>query len=448
MSDDNAGGGVASRRAAWQVIRRVHADQAWSGPALDTVLRRSTLGPRDRSFAANLAYSTLRWEGTLDWALGFAVKRPLHEVQDDVLDVLRLGAWQLLYGGTPDRAAVDTAVEVARAEIGPHVTGFVNGSLRGLARQQERLPWPAEDTDAGLALALGYPEWVVASSRARFGSRARAVLEAGNVAAGVTLRAVDDRDAVLDELVGDGFDAQPGQLPVSIRLADAGRAGSVTDIAAVAQGRAVVQDEASMVVVRAAAAGRTGESWRAADLCAAPGGKTTFLAQLGARVSANDVLDSRVRLIKEAVARTRTSERVEVTTSDARKPSLPAASFDVVVLDAPCTGLGVGRRRPELRWRRQPGDVARLAALQGELLEAAVELVKPGGTLLYSVCTWTPEETSGVLRTFVALNGDRVEVEPTPSDGLGAQLDGDPGVQLAPDRDRTDGMYLCRMRRL
>ena len=440
--------GVASRVAAYRVLRRVHEDQAWSGPALDGVLRNSDLGARDRSFAANLAYATLRWEGTLDWALGHALNRPLAEVEPDVLDVLRLGAWQLLYGDAPDRAAVGTAVDVARDEIGPHVTGFVNGVLRGLARQQAALRWPAEHTSAGLGLRTGYPEWVVEAARERFGGRAEAVLAAGNVPAGITLRALGDRDALLDELHAAGVDAQPGAVPEAVRVADASTLGPVGDVPAIAQGRAVVQDEASMVVVRAAAEGQPSGGWSAVDLCAAPGGKSTFLAQLGARVTANDVLPSRSRLIEAAAARTGFADRIEVTTADARTPPYPRDAFDVVLLDAPCSGLGVVRRRPELRWRREAGDAARLAALQTELLDAAADLVRPGGTLLYSVCTWTAAETTGVLRPFLALNGDRVEVAETDTAGLGTSPPGDPGVQLDPDHDGTDGMYLCRMRRL
>ncbi|MGH3665789.1 MAG: transcription antitermination factor NusB, partial [Egibacteraceae bacterium] len=129
---DPAPTGLGSRVAAYRAVRRVHADGAWAGPAVDAALRRAYLGARDRAFAANLAFSTLRWEGTLDWALRQVLDRPLEGIQPEVLDVLRLGAWQLLYGDVPDRAAVGTAVDLARAEVGPQATGFANGVLRGL----------------------------------------------------------------------------------------------------------------------------------------------------------------------------------------------------------------------------------------------------------------------------------------------------------------------------
>jgi 16S rRNA (cytosine967-C5)-methyltransferase len=439
------------------VLRRVHADGAWSGPALDTALRRSGLEARDRAFAANLAYATLRWEGTLDWALRSVVDRPLEQVQPEVLDVLRLGAWQLLYGAVPDRAAVGTAVDVARAEIGVAVTGFVNGVLRNLSRRKDGLPWPPERDERGLALRTGYPPWVVAECRARFGADARAVLEAGNDPPGVTLRAVADRDALAAELRAGGLEPQPAALaPEALAV----RGADPSTIPAVAQGRAVVQDEASMVVARALAAGQ-GARWRALDLCAAPGGKTTHLAQLGATVAAADLRLARARLVAQAADRTRAqvaeagnrtaaqspSGRVlGVVAADSARPPWKPGTFDGVLLDAPCTGLGVVRRRPELRWRREAGDVERLATLQLTLLEAAAELVRPGGVLVYSVCTWTVAETSGVVSLFAALHGDRFTAQDTAAAG---GLDSGPGagVQLDPFHHGTDGMYLCRLRR-
>jgi 16S rRNA (cytosine967-C5)-methyltransferase len=211
--------GVAARIVALRALRRVHAGGAWSVPAVHAELDRVRLDARDRSFAANLAYETLRWEGSLDWALGRVSSRPLDRVDPVVRDILRMGAWQLLYGRLPDRAAVGTAVDVTRAEVGSHVTGFVNGVLRGLARERDRLPWPSERDDAGLGLRLGYPEWMVRAARERFGDRARAVLEAGNAAPGVTLRAVlpGSRDALIAELRDAGVDATAGSRPGSAR---------------------------------------------------------------------------------------------------------------------------------------------------------------------------------------------------------------------------------------
>ncbi len=446
MSDERRasnGGGVGSRRAAYRALRRVSADAAWSGPAVDTALRRSGLDARDRSFAANLAYSTLRWQGTLDWALATVVTRGLDAVQPEVLDVLRLGAWQLLYGSTPDRAVVDTAVELTRREIGSGATGFVNGVLRRLARTRDRLPWPPEDDERGMALRTGYPPWVVTEATARFGERAFAVLAAGNVPPGVTLRATGDRDALAAELAAAGLSVEPARhAPEALRVPGAAPGA----LACVAEGRAVVQDEASLLVTRAAAAGQPASGWSALDACAAPGGKSTHLAALGAHVVATDVHHARARQVAEAAQRTHS--RVAVVAADAARPPWRDAAFDVVLLDAPCTGLGVVRRRPELRWRREPGDPRRLSRLQAALLESCARLVCPGGTLVYSVCTFPAAETVEVVREFLALHGDRFSVDsPAVAGGAGRMLDGDPGVQLDPDGDDTDAMYFCRFRR-
>ena len=447
MTDSPApppGEGLASRRTAWQVLRRVHAEDSWAAPVIDTALRRSSLSARDRAFATNLAYQTLRWEGTLDWALSTVVTRPLDEVEPEVLDVLRMGAWQVLYGGTPDRAAVDTAVEVAREEIGRRTTGFVNGVLRNLVRSKDRLPWPSVDTDRGLGLRTGYAEWVVTAARARFGGDARALLEAGNEPPGVTLRAVTDPDALADEFAADGLTPVRGDhAPEAIRLGGIDPA----TIPALAQGRATVQDEASMIVARAAAAGREPGQWRALDVAAAPGGKSTHLAQLGGWVASAELHPARARMIAEAATRLGLRDRVAPVVADGTRPPWPPASFDVVLLDAPCTGLGIVRRRPDVRWRREADDVKRLAALQADLLERAADAVAVGGTLVYSVCTWTVEETVGVVEGFLVMNGDRFAVDELEIRGAPVAQPKTGGVQLAPHTHGTDGMYLCRFRR-
>jgi 16S rRNA (cytosine967-C5)-methyltransferase len=439
------GEGLRTRVAAYRAIRRVHDDGAWSTRAVDAALRAGDLDARDRAFAANLAYETLRWEGTLDWALGQVLTRPLHNVEAELLDVLRLGAWQLLYGHVPDRAAVATAVDLARAEVGARATGFVNGVLRGLGRA--RLAWPSQETDDGLGLALAYPAWVVAEARRRFGERARAVLEGGNAAPGVTLRAVGDRDALLEELRAGGLDATPGRHAAETVHAPGADPGALP---AVGEGRAVVQDEASTLVGRAVWHGVAELTEpRVLDVAAAPGGKSTHLAQLGARVVAADLHPGRAGQLADAVRRLGLGDRVAVLAADAGAPPLRPEAFDAVLVDAPCSGLGVVRRRPELRWRVEPGDPARLGALQLRLLESAAAAVRPGGWLVYSVCTWPLAETAEVVAGFLAVNGDRfAHADPaTLACGAGAVLDGDHGLQLDPDCDGTDAMYLAAFRR-
>lgn len=423
--------GLASRRAALAALAEVEERGRWSNLAVPAAIAELA-AVRDRAFAAHLAYETLRWQGTLDAALELVLTRELAAVEPALRRILRLGATQLLISDVPARAAVDTSVALARAAVpagrASGAGGFVNGVLRALSRRGDDLGWPDPDQDriGHLALSTGHPRWIVEELVVRFGpERAERILLADDQAPGVTLRANVDRDALLAELGAAGIEASAGSTPGAIRAPGL----DPREHAAVAEGRAVVQDEASMQV--ALACGATPGA-RVLDLCAGPGGKTTHLAHLvgptGA-VTAVELHPHRARLITAAAALQ--SVPVEVVVGDARTPRLAAeATYDVVLVDAPCTGLGTGRRRPEVRWRRQPGDAAELAALQGELLTAAAPRVAPGGQLTYAVCTWTAAETFAVVEAFER-------------DAASAGLTRGTTRQLWPDTDDTDGMFIA-----
>jgi 16S rRNA (cytosine967-C5)-methyltransferase len=423
--------GLASRRAALVALRAVDEDGAWSNLAVPAAIA-DLADTRDRAFAAHLAYDTLRWEGTLDWALGHVLSRPLADVEPALRRVLRLGALQLLRSAVPARAAVATSVALAREQVptsrAKGAAGFVNGVLRALDRRRDQLPWPdpREDPVGHLALTTGHPRWVVEDLLAREDeARVAAILAADDEPPGLTLRAVGDRDALLAELAAAGVAADPGATAEAVRAPG-------TDprrLAAVAEGRAVPQDEASMQVVHATGT-RPGD--RVLDLCAGPGGKATFLAELaGAEgtVTAVELHPHRAELIRQAADRQGVA--IDVRVGDAAAPPVDAdATFDRVLVDAPCTGLGTGRRRPEVRWRRRPEDATELAALQRRLLLAAAERVAPGGTLTYAVCTWTWAETDEVVAAC------EPELE-------AAGLVPGERRQLWPDRDDTDGMFVA-----
>jgi 16S rRNA (cytosine967-C5)-methyltransferase len=426
--------GLPARRAALGALRVVDEDGAWSNLAVPAAIDRLS-DERDRAFAAHLAYDTLRWEGTLDWALGTVLSRPLADVEASLRRVLRLGALQLLRTGVPHRAAVSTSVALAREQVPPGrargAGGFVNGVLRNLARRVDDLPWPDVEIDpiGHLALTTAHPSWIVSDLLGRFGlERTRAILEADDRPPGVTLRVVGDRQAVLDELADAGLEPVTGALDESIRVpgADPRRLDAVRD------GRAVPQDEASMRVAHATGAG-PGDA--VLDLCAGPGGKATHLAGLvapGGRVVGVELHPHRAELVRQAAARQGVD--VDVRVGDAGAPPVAADErFDAVLLDAPCTGIGTGRRRPEVRWRRTPADATELGALQRRLLDAAVDRVAPGGRLTYAVCTWTAAETEAIATWFDAAHGSRFE----PLERL----------QLLPDRDDTDGMFVATWRR-
>ena len=425
--------GLPARRASLAALRAVEEDGAWSNRAVPAAID-GLEDARDRRFAAHLAYDTLRWEGTLDWALATVVARSLADVEPALRRILRLGAVQLLKTRVAPRAAVDTAAALARDAVprtrATGATGFVNGVLRELARRIDALPWPDPATDPidHLVLTTAHPAWIVVDLADRYPhERVAAILHADNQAPGVTLRVTAGRAEVLDELVAAGLDAVAGDLDEAIRVPG----GDPRRMPVVEYGRAVPQDEASMHVVHATGAG-PGD--RVLDLCAGPGGKSTFLAAVvgpQGHVSAVELHPRRADLVREAASRQ--GVEVEVVVGDATRPPLPPdATYDVVLLDAPCTGLGTGRRRPEVRWRRTAEDAASLAALQDRLLASAAERVRPGGRLTYSVCTWTAVETVAVTDRFDAAVGDRFVRE-------SRRL-------LLPDRDGTDGMFIATWR--
>lgn len=422
--------GLPARRAALAALRAVEEDGAWSNTAVPFAVGDLDQA-RDRSLASHLAYDTLRFEGTLDWALGHVVTRPLADVEAPLRRVLRLGALQLLRTDVPAHAAVATSVALARGSVpsarAAGAGGFVNGVLRALDRGRDTLPWPDAATDPvdHLALTTAHPTWVVRELLDRFGaSRTESILLADDAPPGLTLRATGDRDALIAELAAAGIEATPGAAPAAVLAPGA----DPRRLAAVREGRAVPQDEASQQVVLAADV-RPGAS--VLDLCAGPGGKSTYLAAAvggdGPPVVAVELHPHRADMVRTAAATQGVA--VDVHVGDALAPPLAdEARFDVVLLDAPCTGLGTGRRRPEVRWRRSPTDVADLATLQRQLVLAAAGRVAPGGRLVYSVCTWTAAETTDVADWLDVQRPDLV-----------------PGVrrQLLPDTDGTDGMYLA-----
>jgi 16S rRNA (cytosine967-C5)-methyltransferase len=401
------------------------------------MLAQSTLDDRDRAFATDLVYGTVRQQRRIDDLLGRVVKRPIHRLDPPVRAALRLGAYQLLHD-TPAHAAVGETVDAVGARS-PRARGFVNANLRALTRLPR--PWPEPASDA---VALSYPDWLVERLTDELGAdAAHGALVAMNQPAVVTLRP-DPRQvtaaALADELREAGAEVEPGRLvrdAVLVRgVGDPGRLPAVRD------GRATPQDQGSQAVV-AALAPAPGE--RIVDLAAAPGGKATAIAErVGSEgaVVALDVDAGRVRMIDGARHRIGLAHLFPVV-GDGRTPPFVPGAFDRVLLDAPCTGIGVLRRRADARWRLAPDTIDELAALQRALLAAAAPLVRPGGVLVYSVCTLTNAETLAIDEWAAdALPG----LTPLPAPGAPWRPHGR-GALLLPQAADTDGMFVLALHR-
>jgi 16S rRNA (cytosine967-C5)-methyltransferase len=432
---------TGSRRVALDALVRIESG-AFSHILVPQLLSRSELAPRDRAAVTAFVYGAVRMQRVLDDALARVSNRPLAELDAPVRAVLRLGAFQL-FDGVAAHAAVGETVDAAPARVRP----FVNGVLRSLARQAP-CAWPSVDAqtpERELGVRLSHPDWMVERFVHDFGrADAVAMMQTNNAPPPVTLRPNRLRtttDALLAELRDAGTAATTGELvPSAVVLGHARDPGA---LAAVREGRATPQDQASQAVV-AAFDPQAGE--RVLDAAAAPGGKATASAErMGddGTVVASDVHAGRVHLITSAASRLRL-HAVQCVVADGRAAPFAASSFDRVLLDAPCSGLGVLRRRPEARWRVEPSDIEQLAALQRALLASAARLVRPGGRLVYSVCTVSSEETRevdawarGSLDAFVAL--DVLSGTPWRPHGRGALV--------LPHDAGSDGMFVLTLQR-
>jgi 16S rRNA (cytosine967-C5)-methyltransferase len=423
---------------------------AYANLALPALLGAAGLDTRDAAFATELGYGTLRQRGLYDAVLAACVDRPLPEVDPPVLDVLRLGAHQLLAMRVPGHAAVGATVELARAVLGEGRAKFVNAVLRRVSRHP-RDAWVTEvaepydeDPIGHLAVAHSHPRWVVSALRDALGGsleETAALLRADNSPPSVSLVARPGR-ATVEELLAAG--ARPGRWsPVAATLPG----GDPAAIPALRQGRAAVQDEGSQLVALAlAAAALDGRDERWLDLCAGPGGKAGLLAAVarerGARLLAGDLAEHRARLVRRTVG-----ADAGVVVADGRVPAWREGTFDRVLLDAPCTGLGALRRRPEARWRRRPDDVPALAALQRTLLASALRSVRPGGLVAYVTCSPHLAETRVVVDDAVRAGGVQRLDARAHLPGVDHLGEG-PDVQLWPHLHGTDAMFLALLRRV
>jgi 16S rRNA (cytosine967-C5)-methyltransferase len=447
-----------ARRAAFDVLRAVADRDAYANLVLPGLLRERGITGRDAAFATELAYGTLRGLGSYDRVLGACVDRPAEQVDPPVRDLLRLGAHQLLAMRVPAHAAVSTTVDLARLAAGPGAARFVNAVLRRLGRHDlsewtARLAPPYQSDPIGnLAVVHSHPRWIVAAFADALGgdlAQVANLLAADNAPPRVTLAARpgrSTREELLASIGEEGAEPAPWS-PYGAVLTG----GDPYDLPAVRQGRAGVQDEGSQLVTLAfAAAPVSGRDERWVDACAGPGGKSALLAGLadarGAALLAVDAAAHRARLVAAALAGA--PGRHAVVVADSTSPALASATADRVLVDAPCTGLGALRRRPEARWRREPGDLPQLAVLQRRLLTRALDVVRPGGGLVgYVTCSPHLAETHTVVTDVLEERRDAGWVDARPYLPGVPDLGDGPHVQLWPHRHGTDAMYLAALRR-
>lgn len=449
-----AGAGVTpqpARRIALDVIMAVRDSDAYANLLLPVRLGRAKLSEADAALATELTYGTLRMQGYYDRVIALAAGRSIERIDPPILDVLRLACHQLLSMRVAQHAAVDESVELAKTVGSNSAVGFVNGVLRTITRTdadiwRARVLAEAASGEEALALEYSHPLWVTRAFRQVLVAEGReaeleALLAADNVAPRVSIAALPGKSTTAE------LDAHPAEFsPVGVIL----DSGDPLKLRAVREGRARVQDEGSQLAALVLSRARPvvgGEQWL--DLCAGPGGKAALLAadalEAGAILTANELVPARAELVRKALAVFEAPPEVwelDGTTVGALYPG----AFDRILLDAPCTGLGALRRRPEARWRKQPSDVAGLGTLQAKLLASAVAALRPGGLLAYVTCSPHAAETKAIVAS-VLRKSEGVERMDTP--GVLQSVVTRPldlprasHVQLWPHRHGTDAMFI------
>ncbi|MDP3051257.1 MAG: 16S rRNA (cytosine(967)-C(5))-methyltransferase RsmB [Eubacteriales bacterium] len=445
---------IPAREIALHILKAVEADGAYANLALNRTLEQHQPEKQDRAFATELAYGTLRTLNTLDWIISRFLQKPLGAQSVWVRNILRTGVYQIFYmDRVPPAAACNEAVELTKKFGTPGAVGFVNGVLRNIVRKKDELVFPSPETDlvSHISLRYSHPTWMVERWLREFSvEETVAICKANNNTPPNSIRtntlriSPEELKVLLEQ---EGLSARPSRLApegleikgfLSLRMLQSFRDGLFQ-----------IQDESSMLVAHAVnPAPRT----RVIDACSAPGGKTTHLAQVmdnEGSVRAFDLHPHKLDLVRENCSRLGIT-CVETMILDARElPGDMAGWADYVLVDTPCSGLGVLRRRPDARWRKEPGQIAGLVKLQDEILQSAAGCVRPGGILVYSTCTITREENQDRVEYFLFRNPDFVLEDLSPF--LPAVLE-DTGlsrgyIQLMPHVHQMDGFFIARMRK-
>ena len=436
------------RELAMQVLQKVHVEDAYANVALAETLREIKLTERDRRFLTELVYGVVKAGESLDYRIGKYVA-DIRKAQPAIRELLRLGFYQIfLMDRVPPSAACDTAVELAKKHGRRGADSFVNGVLRAALREPERAALPDGRNAHALALRTWHPKWLVERWMRAYGyERTEELCRCNNTSAPLSVRVNTlrtNRPALMEQFTAAGAQVRASAwVPDGIVL---GTHGALDELAPLRMGLAQVQDESSMLVahVLAPEPGMT-----VIDACAAPGGKTTHIAQRmenRGRILAFDIYEEKIRRIERNAQRLGISI-MEAQMCDARAIGAAyAGQADRVLVDAPCSGLGVLRRKPDARWKKSPEDVKTLPPLQRAILASAAEAVKKGGILVYSTCTMEECENAAIVANFLRTHTDFV-LEET-GGFLPVQKTTERMVQIMPETDGPDGFFIARMRRL
>lgn len=442
---------MSARDVALRVLYQFDTAGVYVRDALDAALRRSGLDARDRALTTELVNGVLRWRGRIDWVLQRAVRRDLATLTPWIRNILRLGAYQvLMLDHIPAAAATHEAVELAKRYGHPGTARLTNAALREVIRQQPTLRYPAADDDPILHLMVvySYPRWIVERWLGRYGVEGTiALCQAGNMPPPVVVRANrlrTDPETLRSSLREAGLHVEAGRYLDEFLVVR--ETGDLTTVEAYRRGWFQVQDESAGLAVRLLDP-QAGET--IIDLCCAPGGKTTYIADRMRNqglIVGVDVKPGRLRRVVEHCGRLGVTI-VRPVAADGRCVTLNARA-DRVLVDTPCSGLGTIARRSELRWRRTPEDIAALRTTQLALLDQAGRLVKPGGVVVYSTCSIEPEENEDVVAAFCAAHPDFQVERPPASLSLPAGLVDARGViRTLPSVHGIDGSFAVRLRK-
>lgn len=438
---------MKAREIALRIINEIQNNGAYANIALGKELPRHALSDQDRRFVTELVYGTVKAGDTLDWMLSRYIERPLNKIAPMILVILRMGVYQLRFmDKIPPSAACNQAVELAKTYGHAGTVGFVNGVLRTLVREPERIVYPDPEIKPALFLARTYchPLWLVERWLKTLDFAAtEALCRIDNEAPPLTVRTNTlkiSREALLARLGEEGVEAEAAAAaPEAVVIRSHPALGS---LATLKEGLFQVQDESSMRVAHWL---QPQPDELILDVCAAPGGKTTHIAALmknSGRVVALDIHEHKLELIRQNATRLGLTNIEPLLQDAARVDSVFPAVADRVLVDAPCSGLGVLRRRADSRWRKTPAQLKELPQLQRQILASAAACVKPGGTLVYSTCTTEREENQDIIEWFLRERDD-FSIDPLADDASQT-----PGMlQLWPHVDGSDGFFICRMRR-